>query len=107
RFAVPGQRVRSRPGDRLDAADPGGRSRLVGETERRDLARGRDMGPAAQLERDAGHVDHPYDVAVLLGEERYRASGDRVLVLHLARFAREVFPVLRVYFFFDSSERGV
>src|SRR5437867_2764161 len=65
------------------------------------------VGPAAQFQRDARNVDHPHDVAVFLREKRHRARGDRLLVLHLARLHREVFPDVRVHLLFDARERGV
>src|SRR5207249_1293970 len=99
--------VGERPRDRLDAAHARGRPRLVREAEQGDLARRRHVGPAAQFQRDARNVDHPHDVAVFLREKRHRARGDRLLVLHLARLHREVFPDVRVHLLFDARERGV
>src|SRR5437879_3470746 len=46
------QGVGAQPRHRLDAAYAGGRTGLVREPKQRDLARGRDVRPAAQLERD-------------------------------------------------------
>src|SRR5438552_3890412 len=101
------QGVGAQPRHRLDAADAGGRARLVREPKQRDLAGGRNVRPAAQLERDSRYVDHTDDVAVFLGEERHRACRDRLLVLHLPRCDREVFPDVRVHLFLDARQRRV
>src|SRR5439155_1314340 len=101
------QGVGAQPRHRLDAAYAGGRTGLVREPKQRDLARGRDVRPAAQLERDSRYVHHADDVAVFLCEERHRARRDRFLVLHLTRLDREVFPYVRVHLFLDARQGRV
>ena len=77
------------------------------EAKQRDLPRGGNVRPAAQLERDPRYVDHPDDVAVLLGEERHRTRRDRLLVLHLTGRDGEVLPDVRVHLFLDARQRRV
>ena len=41
-----------------------------------------DVGAAAELLGEAGHLDHAHLLAVLVAEERERAVGERLLAAH-------------------------
>ena len=74
---------RTGPSNRLDSPYAGGDSGLAGEAERPDLAGAAHVGPTAQLDRRA-HLDDADAIAVLLGEERHGAEGERIGIGHLA-----------------------
>src|SRR6185312_1152044 len=60
-------------GDRFDAANSCRYSRFADYAEQSDPGGISNVSPAAQLSRQRGNVDHTYDVAVLLTEQRHRA----------------------------------
>ena len=56
------------------------------------------MSAAAELQRHARYIHDAHHVAVFLTEQRHGAGRDRILVRHLPRLDREIFPQLRVDF---------
>ena len=62
-------------GEGLHPAGAGGDALLGGDQEQADVAGLADVGAAAELLGEAGDLDHPHPLAVLVAEEGQRAVG--------------------------------
>ena len=69
---------------------PAATARLRHDLEEADVAGAPDVRPAAQLGGELAHPDDAHLVAVLLAEQRHGPRLDGLVVLHQARFHRDV-----------------
>ena len=86
---------RGRAGQRLDAAHPGRQRAFADDAKGANLAGTRDVGAAAQLDREGralplSHREHADLLAVLLAKQRQRPGLDRGLGRHQAGLHRPV-----------------
>ena len=88
----------------FDSAHARGDARFALEFENPYIAGAADVSAAAQFDREIAHPDHTHDVAILVAEERERASFDRVVIGHLFGRDLRVFADTCVDLLFDRRQ---
>src|SRR6185437_13914915 len=88
----------------LDSAHARGDAGFRLEFEKPYIAGAAHVRTAAQFDREIAHPDHTHDVAILVAEERERASLERVVIGHLFGRDLRVFADTCVDLLFDRRQ---
>ena len=94
------------PGHGFDAAHASGHAALAHDLEQANVARGFDVGAAAQLAAGA-NVEHAYGLAILLTKQHHRAGPLGAFNVHHTRLGRGIGQNFGVHFGFDLADFGV